>query len=254
MSSSPLLPLYAANSAAAPTTVVELVSGPADAAASDYGTLTLSLRRRRSRHSPLRRSFDAYMGSLDRHPLRTKMLTVATILTASAVLSSLLKDPHLTHLNFRFLLSLFIIGVTIGSVPYHFLYDCLERNFPTADKRNVFVHVAVDQFLALPLYYVLYFLARDLLMGQFEPHAFCTLLAAQLWPVLKMCWMIYCTSQAINFALVPPRLRLIFNTIVALVVNTLMTYFFLTPSSSSSSSDATAHLALVHLLLPPVAL
>lgn len=250
MSSTPLLlPLYASSSSA-PSTVVEVVPNVSDSSVSKYSTLTISLRprpRTHGRHSRVRESFDMYMRSLDEFPLRTKMITVGCILMLSAALSSLLKDSDVTHLNFRLLLTLFTIGATFGSVPYHFLYQLLEQRFPTStNKANVFVHVAIDQFLILPIYFIIYFLAKDVLMASFSITSFVHTISSNLWPVLKLSWCIYIASQTLNFAFVPSKLRIVVNSIVAFVVNALMAYFFLSSSTPHVSSTPSK---MVHLLL-----
>lgn len=247
MSSTPLLlPLYA-SSPTAPSTVVEIVPDVPPSSVSKYSTLTISLRaRRHGLRSRVRQSFDKYMACLDECPLRTKMMTVGSILSVSALLSSILKDSDLTHLDFRLLVTLFIIGATFGSIPYHFLYKFLERMFPTSNKVNVFVHVAVDQFVILPLYFIVYFLAKDLLMATFSITRFVHTITVNLWPVLKLSWCIYIASQTLNFALVPPNLRVVVNSVVAFIVNALMAYFFLSPNTTHASSTPSK---MLHLLL-----
>lgn len=215
--SAPLLPKYYDD--ASTTTVVELPSQ-----GTSYGALSLNLQTRQK--SSVRRLLDDYMYALDVSPLRTKMLTVGSVTALSATLASLLKDPNPIHLNIRLLVSMFIIGITINAPPYHFLYEQLEYSLPTSRKINVLFHLVVDQLVAGPIYIFFYILVKSLLLGTLTVISFFTDLSNQFWPILKLMWLIYPITQTVNFAFIPPKFRVLFNTLIAFGVNTLMAYFF----------------------------
>lgn len=206
------------------TTVVELTP-----AGTPYGALTIDLQPRDK--SGAQQLFDDYMHALDVQPLRTKTLTVAGVTALSAVLASLLKDTNPLHLNVRLILALVTIAVTINAPPYHFLYDFLEDILPTRRKINVAFHLAVDQLVASPVYIFCYILVKSFLLGTLTVTSFLADLDAQFWPILKLMWFVYPVTQTFNFAVVPPKFRVLFSTLVSFFVNAVMAYCF------SASSD-----------------
>lgn len=223
--SAPLLPKYYDD--ASTTTVVELPSQ-----GTSYGALSINLQSREK--SSVQRLFDDYMYALDVSPLRTKMLTVGSVTALSATLASLLKDPNPIHLNLRLLVSMFIIGVTINAPAYHFLYEQLEISLPTSRKINVLLHLFVDQIVAGPIYIFFYIFLKSLLLGTLTLTSFLTDLGNQFWPILKLMWLIYPITQTVNFAFVPPKFRVLFNTLIAFGVNTLMAYCFVASEDTPS--------------------
>lgn len=240
MSSATLLPLYQPMSSTT-TTVVEQVSGrDSPYSTSSYGALTINLRARKKPF--IHAQFENYLQVLDRSPLRTKMLTVGSVTAFSALLAGLLKDANPLHLNLRLLVTLFVIGVSINAPPYHYLYDYLEKRFPTARKINVLLHLVIDQVFAAPIYVFSYLFVKMFLMGSLTMNSFIETMTSQFLPILQLMWMIYPITQAINFAFIPANFRVLFCTLVSFVVNALIAYFF---TSTASAPTKTAQLLMI---------
>lgn len=244
--SATLLPLYQPISSSTTatmtmTTVVEQVPGSDSSySPSSYGALTINLR---AREKPfIQAQFENYLQVLDRSPLRTKMLTVGSVTAFSAIVAGLLKDANPLHLSMRLLVTLFVIGISINAPPYHFLYDFLEKQFPTSRKINVLVHLVIDQLLAAPVYVFFYLFVKMFLMGSFTIDSFTDIMTTQFLPILQLMWMIYPVTQGINFAFIPAKFRVLFCTLVSFVVNALIAYFF---TSATPAQTKTAQLLMI---------
>ena len=96
----------------------------------------------------------------------------------------------------------------------------VERFFPAfvGDSlcwRNLLTSVAVDNFLLSPLvYYPLFYLFKDAASGCFAIRKTLAQYRRELWPQLRLLWMVWIPANLVSFSLVPPHLRVAYNGLV----------------------------------------
>lgn len=110
-----------------------------------------------------------------------------------------------------------VIGLGMGPL-LHVWYKFLDRRFPVVSAISVARKVLLDQAIASPTLIVYFFIGTGFLEGRSFDHSFqelkrkflaVYLVDAAVWPA----------AQTINFFLLPPRFRVIYVAMLALVYN-----------------------------------
>ena len=118
--------------------------------------------------------------------------------------------------------NMFVMGLALGPIG-HFWYRFLDGYLPSRSLRSVAKKVVLDQCVAGPFLYVLFFSGAGALEGQSfreitqeikEKFLTIFLLDLSVWP----------PAQFINFTFVPPQFRVIYVSGITLVWDTVLSF------------------------------
>lgn len=124
-------------------------------------------------------------------------------------------------------------GMIVTAPMYHYVFGILESALPAISARNVAAQVALDQFVAAPVWLVLWagvitalkMQTRGGENGNLGPRDIAkkwrtesvARIRREFWPVMRLTWTIYPVTQAANIALVPMQWRVAVMNIIDLV-------------------------------------
>lgn len=213
------LPVY--QSLNGPTSVVSLshASGESSTSGILYGAVTLTPGTEQGQRKGL---FESYGQLLERRPLRTLWVTNGIVYASGSIVAQLATGATLLtfHIGTTFFLVMF--GVVVTTPLYHTSYVFLERHLPTTRRRNVLLHLLVDQLVLAPIWVLLYVLASGFVVGETT----FSQMQSHFVSLLRAMWIIYPAAQTLNFSVVPPKFRLIFLSALGFLFTCYLTYGF----------------------------
>mmetsp|Transcript_78385 Transcript_78385/g.227511 ORF Transcript_78385/g.227511 Transcript_78385/m.227511 type:complete len:266 (+) Transcript_78385:185-982(+) len=183
---------------------------------------------------PLRRACSWYLQQCTEKPLRTKSYTAAIINLIGDVLAQNL-ESHLSGepamLDYKRTITFFLCGLCFVGPFVHAWYEllfrlgkALENRFQSSKLKQIVAQVVTDQTVGVALYFPSYFYAfealESLVLNKMPSLAKATeKLSQQLGEVLIMQYRIFPLANAINFAFVPPELRVLFSNTISIFWN-----------------------------------
>lgn len=186
-----------------------------------YGTAT-AVHWQATRSSGL---FSWYSEQLENHPLMTKMSTFGLVTFLSNAIAQLLQGISIFHLNWYQMFSKMLIGMMLTAPMYHFLYRFLEEYLPSTERNNRFIHLIVDQLIAVPVWAVCFITLEAVLSGPFTVFSMIyKRFQRDFRSMLYTSWIIYPIIQYLNFTYVPVKYRVCVLIWVGVVFNTTLSY------------------------------
>ncbi|GJD07072.1 Peroxisomal membrane protein 2 [Galdieria sulphuraria] len=143
----------------------------------------------------------SYLRQLQTNPLITKSITSGIISSLSTVL----------------VINEFTIGLVLRAPVVHyfhtFLDKCLFRNAKQTSLAVIVAKVILDQFIFSPPFTALYYYVTALMRDEpLKPVS--QKIRRELFDVMKKSWLLWIPVNAINYALIPLELRVLFANIV----------------------------------------
>lgn len=210
-----------------------------------YGTITLVSARSRQEQKQQeiqlkqkpKNPLQTYMNLLQTNPLTTKMITVGTVSSLSDMTAQLLQGTSVSSLDVYRSFTMFMVGCFLTAPMYHVLYARLEKKFPLASRYiNRYIHLAVDQLIAIPVWTLLFFVFLAVLRGHHDVLLVVRYIGDHFLTVVLTSWIIYPFLQYLNFSFVPGDARVLVLTAISFFFTVIVT--LLTSSSTTSASEA----------------
>ncbi|XP_057308888.1 PXMP2/4 family protein 4-like [Hydractinia symbiolongicarpus] len=152
--------------------------------------------------STLRRTFQKY-------PLAANIVTFTSLISGADLACQAIEHKNLNRVDWTRLRNMATVGFVYYGPVYYYYYGFLDRKFPGKSPRSILLKLAIDQFLftipSLCIFYVG--------MGKLEHkpwHATKDELKRKLLPTYVTACMFWPAAQVINFAFVPPVLRVVY--------------------------------------------
>ncbi|KAI0691265.1 hypothetical protein BC835DRAFT_1407297 [Cytidiella melzeri] len=164
----------------------------------------------------------AYNSVLQRRPLASQSATSAVLFGASDVVAQQLvaKVGIREHDYMRTLRATFYGGAFFGPAVTKW-YQALNRLKFSSPTKATMYKVYLDQFLFTPCVVGFYFGSMTLMEGKGITEAQARIEKAYV-PTLIRNWAVFVPTQIVNFALVPPHLRVLVVGVVSLFWNTYL--------------------------------
>lgn len=169
----------------------------------------------------LERTFrDSIANILRRHPVIINSLTFGGLYVGAEFTQQVIqnavkhrRDPeHIYSIDTESLKRYAVLGCVIYPPILHFWYRWLDRRFSGRSRSIVIRKVLLDQFVLGPPSLFLFFLVLSYLEGQSDILAEVKKKYVPTFVLESMFWI---PAQAVNFALVPARFRVIFLSIIS---------------------------------------
>ncbi|KAF9824091.1 hypothetical protein SFRURICE_002212 [Spodoptera frugiperda] len=162
---------------------------------------------------PIMNLLSSYLQNLYLHPIKTKAITSCVVGSVGSLASQLVAGEKI---KVDSVAAFALYGLFFGGTIPHYLYEITERLFPEEVvafplvKKLLFERLLFAPFIQA---FSLYTLAR--LEGKTHNSATKQLFALY-WPILEANWKWLTLFQVINFAFIPPMLRVLFMNLVGL--------------------------------------
>lgn len=159
-----------------------------------------------------------YQNALDTKPILTK----ATTSLVGFGLSDLLTQVFIEKIdvNLKRLLKMASFGFCVHGTTGHYFYQYLDRKLIGATPFNVAAKVAIDQTLWAPVFMVMFFTYMMIFEG--TPDKIVPKIQQDVFTAVQGSWMTWIPAHIINFALVPPRQRLLYINSIQIFFNMFM--------------------------------
>eukprot|EP00316_Scyphosphaera_apsteinii_P008974 CAMPEP_0119314014 /NCGR_PEP_ID=MMETSP1333-20130426/31295_1 /TAXON_ID=418940 /ORGANISM="Scyphosphaera apsteinii, Strain RCC1455" /LENGTH=243 /DNA_ID=CAMNT_0007319023 /DNA_START=13 /DNA_END=744 /DNA_ORIENTATION=- len=159
-------------------------------------------------------AWDSYNAALETQPLLTKSLTASVLLAAADFSAQSLEgeDPVDLARVVRFA----IFGLVLQAPWNHFYYMALDGAIPPTPEPlspTNLAKVGIDQFVQAPIFTAIIFIFLGSLEG-LSKDAIQRKLQIDWWPTMQANWKLWIPATAVNIALVPPVLRVLYINIV----------------------------------------
>ncbi|KRT84855.1 hypothetical protein AMK59_380 [Oryctes borbonicus] len=160
---------------------------------------------------PLYNFLGFYFEQLFNHPLRTKAITSCIIATLGNLASQYLEGRK--EIDHNSLYAYGVFGLFFGGTLPHYFYRLVERIVPEEARFAVIKKILLERLIYTPLFqaFALYTLAR--LEGKNHNAAVNQLIVLYI-PMLLAVWKYLTIVQLINFALVPPMMRVLILNVI----------------------------------------
>ncbi|GAA5854271.1 hypothetical protein JCM3766R1_004142 [Sporobolomyces carnicolor] len=165
----------------------------------------------------------AYNSALIRRPYATGMGSAAFLFGAGDVLAQQGIEKRGKDHDFMRTARLAGYGGLIFAPVVTKWFGALERIKLASKPAQLISRVAADQFVFTPVMVGVFFTSQTFLEGHGVQEAQ-RRLSDSWWPTLQKNWQLWIPTQAINFALVPPHLRLVTVNVVSLFWNAYLSY------------------------------
>ncbi|GJQ14213.1 hypothetical protein GpartN1_g6004.t1 [Galdieria partita] len=174
----------------------------------------------------------SYLRQLQTNPLVTKSITSGIISSLSTILASIIQDSG-EGLKSSKVINEFTIGLALRAPLVHyfhtFLDKCLFRNTKQTSPAVIVAKVILDQFIFSPPFTALYYYVTALMRDEpLKPVS--QKIRRELFAVMKKSWLLWIPVNAINYALVPLELRVLF----ANIIDVFWTAYLISTVSSKS--------------------
>ncbi|KAF7759844.1 hypothetical protein Agabi119p4_11539 [Agaricus bisporus var. burnettii] len=162
----------------------------------------------------------AYNSALIRRPLVTQCATAAVLFGAGDLIAQQFVEKKGSNHDIARTTRMTVYGAFFFGPPMTWWYSTLNRISFSSPARALIYRVWLDQGLLTPLAVVYFYGSMCLLEGKID-EAIPRIQTAYV-PTLLRNWAVYLPTQALNFAFVPPHLRLVTMCGVSLFWNTYL--------------------------------
>jgi protein Mpv17 len=177
-----------------------------------------------------RNLWDRYQRSLEIQPLKTKCLTSGVIALLGDIMGQYLTRSSLAPfaLDYKRLTIYTITGLTFGPVVVHYWFNFLQRVGDRLQIKNRYGNalalLAIDQTVGSVAINAGFFVFFMLLKSAWEGNALdfagtassvSQKLSNEMVPTLHANWKVWPFANFVNFAFVPPHLRVLFSNFIA---------------------------------------
>jgi protein Mpv17 len=182
--------------------------------------------------STSRKLWKSYLEQLDTRPLVTKGWTSALVGSAGDILGQFLTSrvarvPFIWDVKRTVVYAL--VGILVGSTTVHYWFEFLDKVVADPKKvkgqyDRVFRQVLVDQTVGAVIinagFYTVHTIINAAFNGKLFPFnsvlmAIKSKLSNEMWPTLLNNWKLWPAANFINFAFVPPQLRVLFANFIS---------------------------------------
>eukprot|EP00697_Spironema_sp_BW2_P003807 gnl/Spiro4/15057_TR8117_c0_g1_i1.p1 gnl/Spiro4/15057_TR8117_c0_g1~~gnl/Spiro4/15057_TR8117_c0_g1_i1.p1 ORF type:complete len:202 (-),score=48.94 gnl/Spiro4/15057_TR8117_c0_g1_i1:66-632(-) len=178
----------------------------------------------------LQRFSSWYVGLLVSHPYPTKSLTSGLLMAAGDLVSQTLErvekkrigatpspydGPRAGRMAF--------LGVVVMGPVFHNWFKILERAVPGSSMTANISKMVIDQVTMAPTFTAFFFTTLKLMEGRPWDEAVAHT-KANFWPALRTNYMVWPTSQLINFTFVPLNLRVLWLNMTGFCWNIYLSY------------------------------
>jgi protein Mpv17 len=150
-------------------------------------------------------------------PLLTKALTSLSLYTLGDILAQLLEQkksfdkPRIIRLAFY----AFLVVGPVSHYWYNFLEKLVEKKMKMPTFKAVVTKIAFDQFLFTPPMTVLFFTYMSLASGA-GLNAAIRSVRMELFPTLKVNWVVWPIAHTVTFGVIPLEFRVLFVSAIAI--------------------------------------
>lgn len=120
----------------------------------------------------------------------------------------------LTNVDKKRVLKMALTGITVGIFTHHY-YNFLEKKFPGKTPSNLIKKIIIDQTMCSPMCIAIFLMTvaylEDLSMSEFVGE-----LKSKYLRLYAAEWIVWPPAQFINFYLLPPRYRVLYDSIISL--------------------------------------
>lgn len=156
-------------------------------------------------------------------PLVTKAVVMAIGLASGDLLAKMATCTGVFH-DFARTISMGLFGLLFQGPALHFLYNTLDAKIVPEEPTSVKAVVAktlIDQTMFAPVSLGVFLLSMELLSGS-SPAAAFTVLKTKWFQTLCTSYAIWPAAIALNYALCPPRHRIIFVNVVNVIWSAIL--------------------------------
>ncbi|MES1907903.1 MAG: hypothetical protein MHM6MM_000934 [Cercozoa sp. M6MM] len=166
-----------------------------------------------------------YADLLRKRPLSTKIVTSALLMAGGDLIQQVLekkrRNEKLSNFDKKRVLRMAAYGIFLGAV-LHQWYGSLGRlGTSMTPFKGALMRMAIDQSVAAPALTVAFFTGMGHLEGKRSPEIFSDL-RNKFWPTLQVNYAVWPAAMLLNFAVIPPHLRVLFSNFVGLFYNTFL--------------------------------
>eukprot|EP00798_Chlamydomonas_sp_ICE-L_P025111 gene25111-10752_t len=165
-----------------------------------------------------------YLSLLDTNPILTRAVTCAILNGLGDVFCQIfLEGSKLGSLDAKRVLTFTALGAFyVGPVLFYW-YSFLGGFVTLPGMQGVIASLAMDQLVFAPIFVGSFIAILSALGGASIPEVQ-DKLKRDLFPAVKVNWLLWVPAQFINFKFVPPNLRVLATNVTALIWNTYMSY------------------------------
>ncbi|KAL4105437.1 hypothetical protein PRIC1_003501 [Phytophthora ramorum] len=172
--------------------------------------------------SSFRRAWDSYASLLEKHPLRTKIVTGGIIAGLGDVGCQVVLEGKATHVDVKRTAIFTLLGGILISPVLHVWYGLLGSKLPGVSASAVVKRLALDQLAFAPTFLPIFLSSVLALEGNAQKIP--DKLRADWWPVTKANWSVWVPAQILNFRFVPGSMQVLFSNVVGLLWNVYLSY------------------------------
>lgn len=169
--------------------------------------------------------YDPYMRAIERAPWTTKLVTSGVLMGAGDVVAQVgVERRKVADMDMARLARMSAIGLCVSGPMVTGWYLILERTIKLSTVSRTAVAMTItDQTLFSPTIISVFFAMNVVLDGRPLSDAKKEV-RELLWPTLKANWTIWPAAQLINFNFVPPQMRVLFVSTIALFWNSYISF------------------------------
>ncbi|KAL4157784.1 hypothetical protein PRNP1_003568 [Phytophthora ramorum] len=172
--------------------------------------------------SSFRRAWDSYASLLEKHPLRTKIVTGGIIAGLGDVGCQVVLEGKATHVDVKRTAIFTLLGGILISPVLHVWYGLLGSKLPGVSASAVVKRLALDQLAFAPTFLPIFLSSVLALEGNAQKIP--DKLRADWWSVTKANWSVWVPAQILNFRFVPGSMQVLFSNVVGLLWNAYLSY------------------------------
>lgn len=182
----------------------------------------MSLSKDKEDKNPLEKALAAYIKALQTKPILTKAITSGCIASIGSLASQLIVPNPATggKISWRSVAAYGAFGFVVSGPLIHQFYILLDKMMPPKKEKATALdgikRVIVDRLVFAPPFLLLFLYVITILEGQGHQAAIARI-KESFWPVLKLNIQVWTVFQYININYVPPKYRVLFGNVLALV-------------------------------------
>ena len=164
-----------------------------------------------------------YSAKLASHPLKTKMCTSFSLMTAGDVLAQELDPDGPETWDYKRTLTMSGIGLCMHAPWFHFWYKWLDRRFAGKSAKTVLTKLPLDLCFAGPVYVSGVLCVSEL--ARSGDQATCYPFCRHVFPTAYSAGVgIHAVFQTVNFRFVPSRQRILYDNATSLMWKTMLSF------------------------------